>query len=300
MVITKAPLFWVISKKVSMTNSVDPVQESIEYVKGKTNVMPLVGVVLGSGWDYFTEVLSDKCVINYPDISCFPLFSADAYRGKLIIGKLGDMNIACLQGRLHCYEGYTARQAAYPIRILAGLGIRALVVTNAAGGINTGFSPSDFMLITDQINMSGDDPVRAYSDTVYGVRFPDMSETYSKELIQAVEDATVRLRRIGIAIKKGVYIGVRGPSFETPAEIRMFRLLGADAIGMSTVPEVIAANQMGIKVCGISCITNMAAGISPQKISHEEVLATMERLQDKSVSLLKAIITAVCQKMAHS
>lgn len=277
-----------------MTNSINPVQKSVEYIKSKANTIPLVGVVLGSGWSYFAEVLSNKCVINYPDIPCFPMFSVDAYRGKLIIGKLDDTNIAVLQGRLHCYEGYTARQAAYPVRILVGLGIRALVVTNAAGGINTGFSPGDFMLITDQINMSGDDPVKASSDTIYGARFPDMSETYNKELIQVAEDAA---RRLGIAIKKGVYIGVGGPSFETPAEIRMFRLLGADAIGMSTVPEVIVANQMGVKVCGLSCITNMAAGISPQKISHEEVLATMERLRDKSVSLLKAVVTAVCQKM---
>lgn len=280
-----------------MMKLIDPIRESIEYIRSKTNITPFVGVSLGSGWDYFAEVLSDKCVINYPDIPCFPLFSVDAYSGKLIIGKLGDMNIAVLQGRLHCYEGYTARQAAYPIRILGGLGIRTLVVTNAAGGINTGFSPGDFMLITDQINMSGDDPIKASSDTIYGARFPDMSETYNKELIQVVEDAA---RRLGIAIKKGVYVGVRGPSFETPAEIRMFRLLGADAIGMSTVSEVIAANQMGVKVCGLSCITNMAAGISPQKISHEEVLATMERLRDKSVSLLKAAVTAVCQKIAHS
>ena len=259
--------------------------------------MPLVGIVLGSGWNYFIEVLNDKCVINYPDIPCFPLFSINAYRGKLIVGKLEDTNIAILQGRLHCYEGYTARQAAYPVRILGGLGIRALVVTNAAGGINTGFSSGDFMLITDQINMSGDDPIKASSDKIFGARFPDMSETYNKELIQTAEGVA---RRLGIAIKKGVYVGVRGPSFETPAEIRMFRSLGADAIGMSTVPEVIAANQMGVKVCGLSCITNMAAGISPQKISHEEVLATMERLRDKSVSLLKAIVTSVCQKIAHS
>ncbi len=277
-----------------MTKTIDPIEESVKYIKSMTDIAPCIGVVLGSGWDYLVEALSDKCVINYPDIPCLPLFSVDAYRGKLVIGKLGDMNIAVLQGRLHCYEGYTARQAAYPVRILGGLGIRALVVTNAAGGINTGFSPGDFMLITDQINMSGDDPIKASSDTIYGARFPDMSETYNKELIQAAEDAA---RRLGIAIKKGVYVGVSGPSFETPAEIRMFRLLGADAIGMSTVSEVIAANQMGVKVCGLSCITNMAAGISPQKISHEEVLATMERLRDKSVSLLKAVLTAVCQKM---
>lgn len=281
-----------------MTKSIDPVQESVEYIKSKTDTVPLVGVVLGSGWNYFVEALSDKCVINYQDIPCFPLFSVGSYRGKLIIGKLGDMNVACLHGRLHCYEGYTARQAAYPIKILGGLGIRTLVVTNAAGGINTGFSSGDFMLITDQINMSGDDPVRAFSDTMYGTMFPDMSETYNKELIKAAEDAASE--RLGMAIKKGVYVGVRGPSFETPAEIRMFRLLGADAIGMSTVPEVIAANQMGVKVCGLSCITNMAAGISPQKLSHEEVLAVMERLRDKSVSLLKAVVTAVCQKIAHS
>ncbi|MGR3311308.1 MAG: purine-nucleoside phosphorylase [Candidatus Brocadiales bacterium] len=280
-----------------MANSIDPVQKSVEYIKNKTHIVPLIGVVLGSGWNYFADALSDKCVINYPDIPCFPLFSVNAYRGKFIIGKLEDMNIACLQGRLHCYEGYTARQAAYPVKILSCLGIRALVVTNAAGGINTEFSPGDFMLITDQINMSGDAPPRAFSETMYGTKFPDMSETYSKGLIQAAEDVVARLRRIGIAIKKGVYAGVRGPSFETPAEIKMFRLLGADAIGMSTVPEVIAANQMGIKVCGLSCITNMAAGISPQKISHEEVLVTMERLRDKSVSLLKAVVTAVCQKI---
>lgn len=283
-----------------MTKPIDPIQESVGYIKSKTNVLPHVGVVLGSGWNYFAEALRDKSVINYPDIPCFPLFSVEAYRGKLIIGKLGDTNVAILQGRLHCYEGYTARQVAYPIRILKSLGIRALVVTNAAGGINTGFSPGDFMLITDQINMSGDDPVRAFSDTMYGAGFPDMSEAYNKELIQAAEDAAVRLGRMDIAIKKGVYVGVRGPSFETPAEIRMFRLLGADAIGMSTISEVIAANQMGIKVCGLSCITNMAAGISPQKISHEEVLATMERLRDKSASLLKEVVTAVCQKIARS
>ncbi|HHT9124838.1 MAG TPA: purine-nucleoside phosphorylase [Candidatus Brocadiia bacterium] len=280
-----------------MTKHIDTVQESIEYIKSKATIaVPHVGIVLGSGWNYFAETLDDKCVINYSDIPCFPLFSAEAYRGKLIIGKLGDVSIACLQGRLHCYEGYTARQSAYPIRILCGLGIHALVVTNAAGGINPKFSPGDFMLITDQINMSGDDPVRAFSDTSYGARFPDMSEAYNKELIQDAEDA---LRRLGIAIKKGVYIGVSGPSFETPAEIRMFRLFGADAVGMSTVPEVIAANQMGIKVCGLSCITNMAAGISLQKISHEEVLATMESLRDKSVSLLKAVVTAVCQKTGN-
>lgn len=276
--------------KIRMTKSINPLHESVEYIKSKTDTLPLVGIVLGSGWKYFPEVMSDKCTINYRDIPCFPLFSNDAYNGKLIIGRLGDMNVACLHSRLHCYEGYTARQAAYPIRILGRLGIRTLVVTNAAGGINAQFSPGDFMLITDQINMSGDDPVRAYSDSTYGEKFPDMSEIYNKELIHAAEAAS---KGLGTSVKKGVYIGVRGPSYETPAEISMFRLFGADAIGMSTVPEVIAANQMGVKVCGLSCITNMAAGITPQKITHEEVLATMERLKNNAVSLLKAVVTAV-------
>ncbi len=197
------------------------------------------------------------------------------------------MPVAALQGRIHLYEGYSIAEVAFPARILGSLGIRRLIVTNAAGGINTAFRPGDLMLITDHINMMGENPLTGPNMDELGLRFPDMSEAY---------DATMRAvalevaRQKGIPLRQGVYIGLRGPSFETPAEIRMCRVLGADAVGMSTIPEVIVANHMGIGVLGLSCITNMAAGILPQKLTHEEVLDTTEKAGERFQSLIGGII----------
>lgn len=241
-----------------------------------------VGVILGSGLGWFADTLEQRTETPYSQIPGWPASTALGHAGKLVTGRLGKTDVVVAAGRAHLYEGYTAAQVAYPIRELARRGVTSLIVTNASGGINLQYKPGDLVLISDHINLLGVNPLTGPNDESFGPRFPDMSEAYSPEYREIA-------RQIG-SLKEGVYAALPGPSYETPAEIRYLRTIGADLVGMSTVPEVIAANHMGIKVLGISCVTNMAAGILPQKLTHQEVMDTGERVKDTLASLLRAVI----------
>ena len=241
-----------------------------------------VGVILGSGLGWFADTLANRKETPYSDIPGWPVSTATGHAGKLVSGRLGDTDLIIAAGRAHLYEGYTAQQVVYPIHELVRRGVTSLVVTNAAGGINLSYKPGDLVLISDHINLTGVNPLTGPNDESLGPRFPDMSEAYSREYREIAKQAG--------SFKEGVYAALSGPSYETPAEIRYLRTIGADLVGMSTVPEVIAANHMGIKVLGISCVTNMAAGILPQKLTHTEVMETGERVKDTLAALLRAVI----------
>jgi purine-nucleoside phosphorylase len=269
----------------------DRIKESSNYIKKSTDIIPGIGIVLGTGWKRSAEILDSPLIFNYKDIPHFSSPSIEGHEGKLIIGKYDDSNIICLNGRLHAYEGFSMEEVVHPIRTICSLGISILIVTNAAGGINPEFSQGDYMLICDHINIMEENPLRGNYDSRIGPRFVDMSEPYSRELISIAENS-LRHLDISISVKKGVYAGVNGPSYETPSEVKMLRVLGADAVGMSTIPEVIVARQMGVRVCGISCITNMAAGIKKEEISHDKVLTLMKANEEKHSTILKEIIHA--------
>jgi len=241
-----------------------------------------VGVILGSGLGWFADTLEHRTETPYSQIPGWPVSTAIGHAGKLVSGRLGDTNVVVAAGRAHLYEGYTAAQVAYPIRELAWRGVTSLIVTNASGGINMNYKPGDLVLISDHINLMGVNPLTGANDEKLGPRFPDMSEAYSREYRKIA-------KQVG-SLQEGVYAALPGPSYETPAEIRYLRTIGADLVGMSTVPEVIAANHLGMKVLGISCVTNMAAGILPQKLTHHEVMDTGERVKDTLASLLRAVI----------
>ncbi|MCU1339624.1 MAG: inosine guanosine and xanthosine phosphorylase family [Bryobacterales bacterium] len=249
--------------------------------------MSAVGVILGSGLGSFADTLENRKETPYSEIPGWPASTAIGHAGKLVTGRLCGTEVIVLAGRAHLYEGYTAQQVAYPIRELACRGVTSLVVTNAAGGVNLNYKPGDLVLISDHINLLGVNPLIGANDASLGPRFPDMSEAYSRDYREIAKQAGVAL---GLTLQEGVYAAVSGPSYETPAEIRFLRTIGADLVGMSTVPEVIAANHRGMKVLGISCVTNMAAGILPQKLTHQEVIDTGERVKDTLAALLRAVI----------
>jgi purine-nucleoside phosphorylase len=247
----------------------------------------MLGLILGSGFGLFADFLQKQTTIPFSSLPHFPASTVLGHSGNLIFGDVEGVPVVALQGRAHLYEGYSAAQVTFPTRVLGALGIRQLIITNAAGGINTAYSPGDLMLITDHINLMGVNPLSGPNLERLGPRFPDMSEAYDRAMQRIARDVA---RQNCIALREGVYVGVQGPSYETPAEIRMCRTLGADAVGMSTIPEVLVANHMGIRVLGLSCITNMAAGILPQKLTHEEVMDTAEKAFDSFASLLQGII----------
>ncbi len=264
--------------------------ECTSAIAAKTpGLSPAVGVILGSGLGPFADTFEDKVVIPYEALPHFPKVSVPGHAGRLVAGKLGGVHVVAMQGRVHHYEGYAPEQVAFPARVLCKLGVRTLVVTNAAGAVNLGFQPGDLMVITDHLNLSGFNPLVGHNDDRLGPRFPDMSTAYAPELVQLLEQTAQRLKR---PVKKGVYAILDGPSYETPAEIRMLRALGADAVGMSTVPEVIAAAHMGVKVAGVSCLTNLAAGIGDKPLTHDEVAATAALVRDAFVQLLTQFIPA--------
>jgi len=266
--------------------------------------IPRIAVVLGSGLGDFAGNLQPAVVIGYEQIPFFPHSTAIGHAGKLVIGKLGEVTVAVMQGRVHQYEGYTAKQTAFPIRVLGRVGVRALVLTNAAGGINPQYGEEALVLIGDHINLQGANPLSGPNDERFGPRFPDMSEAYTRRYRQMALQAG---RRHGMELHEGVYAALAGPSYETPAEIRYLRAIGADLVGMSTVPEVIVARHMGIGVLAISCVTNMAAGLrpqqannglvgdplSPREINHQEVLATGARVRGKLLALLGDVIPGI-------
>jgi purine-nucleoside phosphorylase len=266
------------------------IQETVSVVAARSSRRPALGLILGSGLGSFADTLGQPIIIPFEELPHFPRPGVAGHGGNLIIGDVEGTTVAVLQGRVHVYEGYSMAEVVYPTRVLGGLGMRSMIVTNAAGGINLEFRPGDLMLISDHINLMGDNPLIGANVEELGVRFPDMSEPYSRPMLETA----LRIgAREGIALREGVYAGLTGPSYETPAEIRMLRTLGADAVGMSTVPEVIAANHMGIRVLGITCITNMAAGILPRKLTHREVLDTTARVKDQFAALLRGVIPAL-------
>ena len=269
------------------------IDAAVTYLRQKYYRAPEIGVILGSGLGDFGSGMKESVVIPYSEIPHFPVSSVVGHSGKLLLGSVESLSLAVMSGRVHYYEGYSMEQVVFPARVLGRLGVKTLIVTNAAGGIHRDFKPGDLMVITDHINLMGANPLHGPNLDELGVRFPDMSEAYNKQLrglaLRAAES-------VGIRLQQGVYIAVAGPSYETPAEIEMFRRCGADAVGMSTVPEVIAAGHMGMRVLGISCITNMAAGVLPQKLHHAEVLETTARVQREFVSLLERVILLLGQE----
>lgn len=262
-------------------------EEAARFLEARGARKPHIGLVLGSGLGAFAEELSDRIEIPYSEIPHWPVSTAVGHAGKLVFGRLGALEVAVMCGRVHLYEGYTPAQVTFPVRVLARLGVRTLVLTNAAGGINRSFERGGLVLISDHINLQGANPLVGPGDDSLGPRFPDMSEAYRLRLRQIAREVGAEL---GIPLSEGVYAAMLGPSYETPAEIRCLRASGADLVGMSTVPEVIVANQMGLRVLAISCVTNMAAGLLPKKLSHEEVLETGEMVRSTLVRFLKALL----------
>ena len=258
-----------------------------KFILAKTKLRPRIGLVLGSGLGAFADDIADATRIEYKNIPNFPRSTAIGHAGRMVIGKVTGIPVAVMQGRVHFYEGYSQREVIFPMRVMARMGIRAVVLTNAAGGINTNFKQGCLVVLRDHINLQGTNPLIGPNDERFGPRFPDMTQVYWKPYqAAALQDG----KRLGIEIAEGVYAALTGPSYETPAEIRYLRTIGADLIGMSTVPEVIAAAHLGIRVLGISCVTNMAAGILDQPITTEEVMETGERVKADFVSLLHAVI----------
>lgn len=265
----------------------DKITESVCCIQKKCGEKAEIAIVLGSGLGPFAQTLLKPSEICYEDIQNFPVSTVEGHAGKLVFGEMNGKKLAVMSGRFHFYEGYAMQQVVFAIRVFAKLGIKKLIVTNAAGGINTSFTPGDLMMIDDHINLLGTNPLIGPNLKDFGPRFPDMSTAYTPRL---KDIALAAAKKQNIALKRGVYIAVTGPSYETPAEIRMMRILGADAVGMSTVPEVIVARHMGMEILGISCITNMAAGILNQPLSHQEVFDTAEKTKTKFIALLKEVI----------
>jgi purine-nucleoside phosphorylase len=258
-----------------------------EFLKRKTKLRPKIALVLGSGLGAFADEFASAARIPYAKIPYFPESTAIGHAGQLVIGKVDGVDVMGMQGRVHLYEGYTAKQVAFPVRVFARLGVKAVILTNAAGGINKEFTQGRLVAISDHINLQGDNPLTGANEEKFGPRFPDMTTAYDKKFREA---ALVHARRLGIELGEGVYGALAGPSYETPAEIRFLRTIGADLVGMSTVPEVIAARHNGMRVLGISCVTNPAAGVLDAPLNHEEVLATAERVKTHFIGLLRAII----------
>ncbi len=265
-----------------------------QLILNRTPLRPRIGLVLGSGLGGFADSLTDAARVPYTEIPSFPQSTAIGHAGRLVIGKAGEVAVAAMQGRVHLYEGYTAQQVALPIRVFARMGIKAVILTNAAGGINLGYSQGALVLIRDHINLQGASPLVGPNDDRFGVRFPDMTRAYSREYRQIAREAAAGLK---IPLHEGVYAALLGPSYETPAEIEYLRRIGADLVGMSTVAEVIAARQMGLDVLAISCVTNMAAGILDQPLSHAEVMETGERVKSTFESLLKAVLPRIAREL---
>jgi purine-nucleoside phosphorylase len=267
-------------------------ERAAKFILSKTKLRPRIGLVLGSGLGAFADEFQDAARIDYKRVPHFPRSTAIGHAGRLVIGKVGEVAVAAMQGRVHFYEGYSLKEVIFPMRVFGRMGIRAAILTNAAGGISRDFKQGCLVVLRDHLNLQGSNPLIGPNDERFGPRFHDMTQAYSKSYRQiALEEG----RRLGIDIHEGVYAALTGPSYETPAEIAYLRTIGADLVGMSTVPEVIAARHMGIRVLGISCVTNMAAGILDQPISHEEVLETGERVKGQFVALLRAVIPRMAE-----
>ena len=265
-------------------------QNSVEYIQSKIkDFNPEIGIILGSGLGDFAD-LNDSITIPYSEIPNFEKSKIEGHKGQLVFAEIQGKRVVMMQGRYHFYEGYSQKTTTYPVKIMKKLGIKTLIITNAAGAVNENFKPADLMFITDHINFMGTNPLIGENDNDLGVRFPDMSEIYSKELINKAENIA---KTLGIKTQKGVYAATTGPSYETPSEVKMLRMFGADAVGMSTAPEAIVANWCGLKVLGISCLTNYAAGVSNTPLSHAEVIETANQVKNSFKNLLMEILKAL-------
>jgi purine-nucleoside phosphorylase len=265
-------------------------ESAAQFVLARTTLRPRIGLVLGSGLGGLADEISDATRVPYADIPNFPRSTAIGHAGRMVIGKAGDVPVAAMQGRVHLYEGYSPQQVSFPIRVFGRMGVRAVILTNAAGGINLEYKQGALVVVSDHINLQGHNPLVGPNDDRFGLRYPDMTQAYWKPYRQA---ALEEARRLGVTVYEGVYAAMLGPSFETPAEIRFLRTIGADVVGMSTVSEVVAARHMGLKVLAISCVTNMAAGILDQVLTHEEVLETGERVKGAFTALVKAVLPRI-------
>ena len=271
-------------------NTTEQIMQAAEYIRSCTDMRPEIGLVLGSGLGDYADTLQDALKIPYSQIPNFPVPSIPGHTGALVFGRKEGREVVVMQGRIHYYEGLPQQQITLPIRVLAALGIKTVVLTNACGGVNLSFKPGDLMLISDHINFSGANPLIGPNLDAFGPRFPDMSDLYTASLRHAIHE---KAGEAGLELREGVYAMYSGPNYETPAEIRMFRIMGADTVGMSTVPEALVAGHCGMQVVGISCITNMAAGVLPVKLSHAEVTETANRVSAKFRKLIDLILTVI-------
>ena len=262
-------------------------EHAVRSLRSRTDLDVRVALILGSGLGAFADELEDAAAVPYDEIPGFARPTVEGHAGRLVLGRVGGVAVAAMQGRFHFYEGYTLEEVTFPIRVLGLLGAKSLVLTNAAGGLNNSYEQGALILISDHLNLMGTNPLLGRNDPRFGARFPDMTEVYDREYQDA---AITEAREMGLELRRGIYAALSGPSYETPAEIRMLRLLGADAVGMSTVPEAIVARQMGLRVLGLSCITNMAAGVLDKPINHEEVIETGERVRETFAELLRRVI----------
>ncbi|MGB6198776.1 MAG: purine-nucleoside phosphorylase [Candidatus Acidiferrales bacterium] len=270
-------------------------ERAAKFIRSRTRLRPRIALVLGSGLGAFADGMERAVRVDYAKIPHFPRSTAVGHAGRLVIGEIGKVPVAVMQGRVHFYEGYSQREVIFPMRVLGRLGVRAVILTNAAGGISRDYKQGCLVVLRDHINMQGTNPLIGPNESRFGVRFPDMSRVYEPAYRKiALEEAA----RLGLDQFEGVYAAMTGPSYETPAEIRALRTLGADLVGMSTAPEAIAAKHLGIRVLGISCVTNMAAGILDRPITAEEVIETGERVKHQFVALLSAVIPRIAAELA--
>ncbi|MCO5112699.1 MAG: purine-nucleoside phosphorylase [Bdellovibrionaceae bacterium] len=273
-----------------MLEIIEKIDEAVKLIKSKTSVKPRVGITLGSGLNSVANSITVDTAIPFSDIPNFPKTTVEGHKGQLIIGHIGDVPVIAMQGRIHYYEGYSMQDVVFPTRVMALLGIHSLILTNSAGGMDEKMQAGDFMIITDHINLFGDHPLKGPNIEKYGPRFPDMTYAYNPELIATMEEL---FGELDIRYHKGVYCGVTGPTYETPAEIKFLKMVGGSAVGMSTVPEVIAANHLGLRVAGLSCITNMAAGITGLKLSHHEVQEVAGRVEKQFSKFLLEFVKSI-------
>lgn len=280
-----------------MTDDFTKAGAAAQFLLSQTPVRPKIGLVLGSGLGGFADELSDSTRVPYTNIPFFPRSTAVGHAGQMVIGNAAGVPVAVMQGRVHLYEGYTAHEVAFPMRVFDCMNIRAVILTNAAGGINLEYKQGALVVLTDHINLQGHNPLAGPNDERFGPRFPDMTQAYWKPYR---EMALAAAKKAGKVLYQGVYAGLLGPNYETPAEIRYLRTIGADLVGMSTVLEVIAARHMGIKVLAISCVTNMASGILDQVINHEEVLETGERVKGDFVALVRAVLPEMAKDVERA
>ena len=278
------------AEQVAGTGLYERAEHAARIIRSRTTETPRIALVLGSGLGGFANDFEEAVSIPYEEITSFPRSTAEGHAGRLVIGKVEQVSVVAMQGRVHFYEGYTLEQVTFPIRVFHLLGIKTLIVTNAAGGVNVQLTQGALMVLSDHLNLMGDNPLRGPNDSRFGPRFPDMTTAYSPDLQEIVIEEA---RALEIEVRRGVYAALSGPSYETPSEIHMLRNLGADAVGMSTVPEVIVARQMDMEVLGISCITNLAAGITDEPINHEDVMATGDRVRETFTSLMRRVVARV-------